>query len=54
VHPDGRYVSKDGLRQVRYGKHEIRKDKEHHAHFEAYDKKGGVADDLGRVVIIND
>jgi hypothetical protein len=38
--PNGRYVSKDGLRQVRYGKHEITS-KKHHAHFEAYDKPGG-------------
>ena len=38
--PNGRYVSADGLRQVRYGKHET-SSKLHHGHFEAYDKPGG-------------
>ena len=33
----GRYVSSDGLRQVRYGVHETSSAVEH-AHFEAYDK----------------
>ena len=36
----GRYVSADGLRQVRYGAHEVRSGT-HHAHFEAYDAPGG-------------
>ena len=38
--PTARYVSKDGLRQVRYGKHETT-GKRHHGHFESYDKPGG-------------
>lgn len=54
VYPDGRYVSKDGLRQVRYGTHETRKDKKHHAHFEFYDAKNGKVNNLGRVMIINE
>jgi hypothetical protein len=33
----GRYVSADGMRQVRYGSHETGGTR-HHAHFEAYDK----------------
>lgn len=33
----GRYVSADGMRQVRYGEHETRGVR-HHAHFEAYDR----------------
>jgi hypothetical protein len=32
----GRYISADGMRQVRYGDHEINSTI-HHAHFEAYD-----------------
>lgn len=32
----GRYVSADGMRQVRYGAHETRG--AHHGHFEAYDR----------------
>lgn len=32
----GRYVSADGMRQIRFGAHESREDKLH-AHFEAYD-----------------
>ncbi|MDD9950829.1 MAG: hypothetical protein OXT67_04615, partial [Zetaproteobacteria bacterium] len=38
--PNGRYKSKDGLRQVRYGKHET-SSKTHHGHFEKYDKPNG-------------
>ena len=34
--PNGRYISEDGLRQVRYGKHEV-SSKKHHAHFESHD-----------------
>jgi hypothetical protein len=33
----GRFVSQDGLRQVRFGKHEINSP-QLHGHFEAYDK----------------
>ncbi|HEY4238040.1 MAG TPA: hypothetical protein VGM45_11995 [Gaiellaceae bacterium] len=36
----GRFLSKDGLRQVRYGKHEVTS-AVHHGHFEAYDAPGG-------------
>jgi RHS repeat-associated protein len=36
----GRYLSADGMRQVRYGAHEVRSAR-HHAHFEAYDAPGG-------------
>jgi len=35
----GRYVSADGMLQVRFGAHETRGDL--HAHFEAYDMAGG-------------
>ena len=34
----GRFVSADGMRQVRFGDHETRSGKQLHAHFEAYDK----------------
>jgi YD repeat-containing protein len=34
----GRYVSADGMRQVRFGPHETRAGKQLHAHYEAYDK----------------
>jgi RHS repeat-associated protein len=37
---DGRYISSDGMRQVRFGPHET-EGKELHGHFEAYDKPGG-------------
>ena len=36
----GRYVSSDGLRQVRFGAHEV-KGPGLHGHFEAYDAAGG-------------
>jgi hypothetical protein len=42
----GRFVSADGLRQVRYGTHETSGPR-HHAHFEAYDRP---ATQGGRVV----
>jgi RHS repeat-associated protein len=51
---DGRYVSKDGLRQVRYGRDETKNSNKHHAHFEAYDKpsdKGGNVIENRRVTI---
>jgi len=38
----GRYVSADGLRQFRYGAHEVRNPANHHAHFEALDEFGRV------------
>ena len=34
----GRYVSKDEVRQFRYGKHKTKNLGNHHAHFETYDK----------------
>jgi hypothetical protein len=42
----GRYVSADGLKQIRYGKHETT-GKVHHGHFEVYDKP---ADKGGKVI----
>lgn len=48
--PNCRYLSKDGLRQVRYGKHEVTSGTRH-AHFEVYNKKGGQAIDNARVII---
>lgn len=54
--PNGRYISKDGMRQVRYGKHETNS-KIHHAHFESYDKpieKGGRIIENTSVEIIQD
>jgi RHS repeat-associated protein len=36
---NGRYVSQDGMRQIRFGSHETKGDL--HAHFEAYDMPGG-------------
>jgi len=47
---NGRYLSKDGLRQVRYGLHEITS-KIHHAHFETYNKAGGKVIKNARVLI---
>jgi RHS repeat-associated protein len=52
----GRYLSKDGLRQIRYGKHET-SGKVHHGHFEAYDKsadQGGKVIENTRVIIVSD
>ncbi|HLP41413.1 MAG TPA: RHS repeat-associated core domain-containing protein [Fibrobacteria bacterium] len=47
----GRWVSGDGLRQVRFGAHEV-KSKPLHGHFEAYDKAGGHIIENTRVEII--
>jgi hypothetical protein len=47
----GRYVSADGLRQVRFGPHELRSS-QLHGHFEAYDKVGGRVIENTRVNII--
>ena len=49
----GRYVSSDGLRQVRFGAHEVR-GPGLHAHFEAYDRPGGRIIVNTRVDIIGD
>jgi RHS repeat-associated protein len=52
----GRYVSKDGLRQVRYGKHETTGNN-HHGHFEIYDRpvdKGGQVIENTSVKIVPD
>ena len=46
----GRYLSSDGMRQVRYGKDEIY-GLEHHAHFEAYNRSGGNVIENTRVKI---
>ena len=46
----GRFLSKDGLRQVRYGLDEVRSGV-HHAHFEAYDKVGGKVIENARVLL---
>lgn len=51
---DGRYISKDGLRQVRYGAHETKPGGRHHGHFEAYDKPGGNVIENTSVEIIPD
>ena len=51
--PNGRYISRDGLRQVRYGTHETRS-KIHHGHFEAYNKPGGRIIENTTVKIIPD
>jgi RHS repeat-associated protein len=49
----GRYVSSDGLRQLRFGAHEVR-GTQLHGHFEAYDKVGGRVIENTRVNIIPD
>ncbi len=52
----GRYVSEDGMRQVRYGNHETTTPV-HHGHFEAYDKpanQGGSVIENTRVRIESD
>jgi hypothetical protein len=46
----GRFISSDGLRQVRYGVHEVTSSV-HHAHFEVYDKIGGKVVENARVLI---
>ncbi|MBW8309098.1 MAG: hypothetical protein K0M45_05610 [Candidatus Paracaedibacteraceae bacterium] len=38
--PNGRSISQDGLRQLRYGRHEVTS-ASHHGHFEAYNRPGG-------------
>ena len=50
---NGRYVSQDGLRQVRYGRHET-STQNHHGHFEAYDKHNGRVIENTQVKIIKD
>jgi hypothetical protein len=47
----GRYVSSDGMRQVRFGAHETR-GPGLHAHFEAYDMAGGRVIENSRVKIV--
>jgi RHS repeat-associated protein len=47
----GRYVSADGLRQVRYGPHEV-SSATHHIHFETYDKRGGHVVENTRATIV--
>ncbi|MDP9024035.1 MAG: hypothetical protein M3N13_01495 [Candidatus Eremiobacteraeota bacterium] len=52
----GRWVSADGMRQVRFGAHEVNS-KELHAHFEAYDKpaaQGGRVVENAKVNIVPD
>jgi RHS repeat-associated protein len=52
----GRYVSADGLKQIRYGKHETT-GKNHHGHFEIYDKpadQGGKVTENTMVKIVPD
>lgn len=43
----GRWVSQDGMRQVRLGSHELRDPANFHAHFEAYDTPASAG---GRVI----
>ncbi|HEV2737136.1 MAG TPA: hypothetical protein VGU66_01025, partial [Candidatus Elarobacter sp.] len=53
----GRYVSADGLRQVRFGVHETRAGKQVHAHYEAYDKpvqQGGRVIETRTVMVVPD
>ena len=40
----GRWVSKDGTKQVRYGNHETKNPNNHHAHFETYGPDGSVSE----------
>lgn len=49
----GRYVSADGLRQVRFGAHEVR-GPTLHGHFEAFDQPGGRIIENTRVNIFRD
>jgi hypothetical protein len=49
----GRFVSKDGLRQVRLGAHEMRS-RVFHGHFEAFDKAGGKVVENTMVIIDKD
>ncbi len=48
----GRFVSRDGLRQFRYRKHEVRNALNHHAHFEAYTHVGGTLSEKSVVTVI--
>ncbi|CBA07773.1 polymorphic toxin MafB class 1 [Neisseria meningitidis] len=52
-YPNGRYVSQDGMRQVRYGHHETNSST-HHGHFESYDKPNGRVIENSVVTIIQD
>ena len=52
-YPNGRYVSQDGMRQVRYGHHETNSST-HHGHFESYDKPNGRVIENSAVTIIRD
>ncbi|HEZ2020108.1 TPA: polymorphic toxin MafB class 1 [Neisseria meningitidis] len=52
-YPNGRYVSQDGMRQVRYGYHETNSST-HHGHFESYDKPNGRVIENSAVTIIRD
>lgn len=54
--PGGRYISNDGMKQVRYGHHET-SSSTHHGHFEAYDKpanQGGKVIENTAVKIVPD
>jgi RHS repeat-associated protein len=50
---NGRFVSADGLRQVRFGRHEVR-GTELHGHFEAFDRPGGRIVETTTVRIVPD
>jgi hypothetical protein len=53
----GRYVSADGLRQVRFGDHETKDPSNVHAHYESYDKpagQGGKVTESSTVTIVPD
>jgi hypothetical protein len=53
----GRYVSSDGLHQVRFGDHETKNPGNIHAHFESYDKpsgQGGKVTESSTVTIVPD
>ena len=52
-YPNGRYISQDGMRQVRYGHHETNSST-HHGHFESYDKPNGRVIENSVVTIIQD
>jgi hypothetical protein len=50
---NGRYLSRDGMRQVRYGAHETERGY-HHGHFEADDEPGGTVIENAVVAIVPD
>ena len=50
----GRWLSADGLRQVRFGAHETRDAANLHGHFEAYDQAGGRVIENAAVKIVKD